>query len=92
MRMIRWTSGLLWIGSWYLMFLEVFRWHHMTKTLRFNPTPPPGAHGRVNPTPPPGVHVRAHPGGPLIAAWVCAIGAPLVFIITTAVRYRRVRR
>lgn len=79
MRVIRWTSGLLWIGSWFLMFLEVFRWHHMTKTLRFNATPPPGVHG------------QGHPGGPLIAAWVVAIAAPLVFLIATAFRHWRVR-
>jgi len=79
MRLIRWTSGLLWIGSWVLVFLEVFRWHHMTKTLRFDATPPPGVHG-------PG-----HPGRPLIAAWVCAVVAPLVFVAATVVQSRRAR-
>ncbi|MCU1613444.1 MAG: hypothetical protein JWO98_984 [Frankiales bacterium] len=80
MRWVRWTSGLLWIGSWFLMFLEVFHWHHMTTTLRFDPTPPPGVPG------------RGHPGGPLIAAWVCAIAAPLVFLAATACHRWSVRR
>jgi hypothetical protein len=40
---MRWlcrVSGIVWIFSWYTIYLEIFRWHHMTKTLRFNPPPP----------------------------------------------------
>ncbi len=32
---------IVWIFSWYTIYLEIFRWHHMTKSLRFNPPPPP---------------------------------------------------
>jgi hypothetical protein len=70
-RLVRWASGLLWIGSWFLMVLEVFYWHHMTRSLRFDPTPPPGVHG------------EGHPGGPLVAAWVVALVSPLVFFVST---------
>ena len=37
MRWLRWISGIVWIFCWYTLYLEVFRWHHMTKWLRFNP-------------------------------------------------------
>ncbi|MFB9236285.1 hypothetical protein ACFFWC_12115 [Plantactinospora siamensis] len=77
MRLIRWTSGLLWVGSWFLMVLEVFRWHHMTRSLRFNSAGLSGVHG------------RAHPGLPLIAAWVVAVAAPVVFVYATVLRHRR---
>ena len=40
MRRLRWISGIVWIFCWYTVYLEVFRWHHMTKSLRFNPPPP----------------------------------------------------
>ena len=40
MRWLRWISGIVWIFCWYTLYLEVFRWHHMTKSLRFNPPPP----------------------------------------------------
>jgi hypothetical protein len=41
MRWLRRVSGIVWIFSWYTIYLEIFRWHHMTKSLRFNPPPPP---------------------------------------------------
>ena len=79
MRWLRWASGLLWMSSWFLMLLEVFHWHHMTTSLRFDP-------------PPPGVHGQGHPGGPLIAAWVVAIGAPLVFLGATTFQLWQLRQ
>ena len=33
MRWLRWISGIVWIFCWYTLYLEVFRWHHMTKSL-----------------------------------------------------------
>ena len=77
MRARRWIgvlSGLLWIGSWRIIYLEIFRWQHLTRTLRFNPPPsPPG-------WPP------AKAGLPLKAACVTAVVAPLVFLATVVSR------
>ena len=41
MRRLRWLSAAAWIVSWRIVYLEIFRWHHMSRTLRF--TGPPGA-------------------------------------------------
>lgn len=49
MRTLRWLSAAAWIFSWRIVYLEIFRWHHMSRTLRF--TGPPGAK--------PGIPVRA---------------------------------
>jgi hypothetical protein len=81
MRLLRWASGTLWIGSWTIIVLEVFRWHHMSRTLHFTP-----------PKPPPGMHVQPHAGLPLIAACACAVAAPVVFLGATAARLVRGRR
>ena len=79
MRRLRWISAGLWIFSWRVIYLEIFRWQHMTKTLRFNPPPPP-----------PGTDLKPKAGLPLIAVCVSAVAAPLVFIATTiAERARR---
>jgi hypothetical protein len=69
-RALHWISGLAWIASWRIIYLEVFRWHHMTKTLRFSgpPTPPGG--------------IPARPGLPLRAACFAAVTAPLIFLAT----------
>ncbi|UAC00777.1 hypothetical protein Dvina_23635 [Dactylosporangium vinaceum] len=72
MRLVRWLSAALWAGSWLLMVLEVFRWHHLTPTLRFRPDPPPDAHG------------VGHLGLPAQAARMCAFVAPAVFVATQA--------
>ncbi len=73
---VRWLSGLVWIGSWRIVYLEIFRWHHLTRTLRFSPPPPrPGW-----PTPKPGL--------PLRAVRVVAIAAPAVFVAATIRRAR----
>jgi hypothetical protein len=46
---VRWISGALWLGSWYLMWLEVFRWKHVTRSLAFNAGPLiPGTNIRVS--------------------------------------------
>lgn len=43
MRWLRWISLGARAFSWRVIYLEIFRWHHMTRTLRFNPPPaPPG--------------------------------------------------
>jgi len=79
MRAVRWIGGPVWAGSWYLMWLEITRWHHVTPSLAFNPGP---------------VHegdVRPRPGRPLKVLYaVCAL-APLVVIADWVVRIRTQR-
>jgi len=81
MRWLRRISGIVWIFSWYTIFLEIFRWHHMTKSLRFNPPPPP---------PPPGTEIRPKAGAPLIAVCFGRLAAPLVFLAATIIERMRV--
>ena len=69
---LRRISGIIWIFTWRTIYLEIFRWHHMTKSLRFNPPPPP-----------PGTDIRPRPGAPLIAVCAGAVAAPLVFVAAT---------
>jgi len=64
-------SGALWAWSWYIMYLEIHRWNHVTRSFRFNPPPPI-----------PGTGIRPGPGLPLKALYVCAAGAPTVFLAT----------
>jgi hypothetical protein len=69
--------GALWLLSWFVIFLEVFRWHHMTTSLRLNPPPPiPGF-------PPP----RA--GGFLKSAIALSIASPTVFVALLVLRSLR---
>ncbi len=74
MRWLRRISGIVWIFSWYTIYLEIFRWHHMTKSLRFNPPPPP-----------PGTQIRSRAGAPLIAVCFASVAAPLVFLAATMI-------
>lgn len=78
MRWLRWVSAAAWAFSWRIIYLEIFRWHHMTPTLRFNPPPAP-----------PGVDRQPKPGRPLIAICVCAVVAPIVHIATLVAARRR---
>jgi hypothetical protein len=78
MRWLRWFCGIVWIFSWYTVYLEVFRWHHMTKSLRFNPPPPI-----------PGTNVQPQAGMPLIAVCLSSVVAPLVFMTATIVKRAR---
>ncbi|MCW2690311.1 MAG: hypothetical protein JWR37_5201 [Mycobacterium sp.] len=72
MRGLRWVAAIVWVVSWRTVYLEIFRWHHLTKTLRFNPPPPlPGSGG----TP--------RPGWPLILVRAGAVLAPPVFLAAT---------
>jgi len=72
MRWLRWISGIVWVFSWYTIYLEIFRWHHMTKSLRFN-APPPIA----------GTNAQSKAGMPLIAVCMSSVIAPLVFLTAT---------
>ena len=80
MRWLRRISGIVWIFSWYTLYLEIFRWHHMTKSLRSNPPPPP-----------PGTGIRPKAGAPLIAVCLGSVAAPLVFLAATIIERIRVR-
>jgi hypothetical protein len=43
LRRVMWVSGIIWLASWFCLGLEIFYWHHVTKTLHLNPPPvPPG--------------------------------------------------
>jgi len=79
MRWLRRISGIVWIFSWYTIYLEIFRWHHMTKSLRFNPPPPL-----------PGTDIRPKAGAPLIAVCLGSVVAPLVFLTVTMMERMRV--
>lgn len=80
MRWLRRISVIVWIFSWYTIYLEIFRWHHMTKSLRFNPPPPP-----------PGTDIRPTAGAPLKAVCLGAVTAPLVFLAATIMEQVRGR-
>ena len=67
-RVAMWISGAFWLLSWCVVYLEIFRWHHMTTSLRLNPPP------QIPGFPPP------RPGGFLISAIVLSIASPPVFI------------
>jgi len=74
-------SGILWVWSWRTMYLEIHRWKHVTRSLRFNPGPPF-----------PGTNIRPKPGRPLKALYVCSVGAPVAFVATViAARIERNR-
>ena len=79
MRWLRRISGVVWIFGWSTIYLEIFRWHHMTKSLRFNPPPSP-----------PGTDIRPKAGAPLIAACLGSVAAPLVFLAATMIERMRV--
>jgi hypothetical protein len=71
-RRLRWISGIIWVLSWRTIYLEIFRWHHMTRSLRFSPPPPAAPMG----APP-------QPGAPLIGVCAASVAAPLVFLAAT---------
>jgi len=76
-RWLPWVSGVVWIGSWRIVYLEIVRWRHLTRTLRFNPPPtPPGS-------------IAPRPGMPVHLLRVAAIAAPVVFVTTVVTRVRR---
>ncbi|HEY4990932.1 MAG TPA: hypothetical protein VII33_02480 [Nakamurella sp.] len=80
-RSAKWASGSIWVWSWYTMYLEIFRWKHVTGTLRFNAGPPV-----------PGTGIRPRPGRPLVFLYVCSAAAPVIFVAAAfAERRRRLR-
>jgi hypothetical protein len=71
------TGG--WLGSWYLMYLEITRWHHVKSSLAFDPGPPEV--GRPRP----------RPGGPLKLLYAACVAAPVIATSALIVESRRVR-
>jgi hypothetical protein len=68
MRFVKWLAGAVWIGSWYLMYLEITRWHHVKPSLAFNSDP---IHG---------TGIRPRPGMPLILLYLECVAAPAVVV------------
>jgi hypothetical protein len=67
------VSGLAWIVSWFYLGLEIFHWHHVTKTLRLNP-----------PEVPPG-YPKPQPGLFLLSVLAGSAVAPVVFLVAAIV-------
>lgn len=55
---------MVWVGSWYLMYLEITRWRHVKPSLAFNSAPDPVT------------GIRPHPGTPLILLYGACVAAP----------------
>ena len=68
MRLAKWIGGAVWAGSWYLMYLEITRWHHVKPSLAFNSDLEP-KYG-----------LRPRPGIPLILLYVACVVAPLAVV------------
>lgn len=74
LRRAMWIAGGLWAYSWWVIYLEIHRWHHMTPTFALNPpAAPPGF-------PPP------RPGMFLMSARFLAVAAPVAFAALIVVR------
>jgi hypothetical protein len=76
MRLGKWLGGAVWIGSWYLMYLEITRWHHVKPSLAFNSD-------LVSPT-----GLRPHPGLPLVLLYIACVAAPLVVMAALIMQVR----
>jgi hypothetical protein len=76
MRFVKWLGCGVWAGSWYLMYLEVTRWHHVKPSLAFNP-PPVSADG-----------VRPRPGLPLILLYGACAVFPLAVVAASVMQAR----
>jgi hypothetical protein len=48
-RRVLWVSGVVWTASWFCLGLEIFYWHHVTKTLRVNPPEAPLGYPKPQP-------------------------------------------
>jgi len=79
MRIAICLGGALWSGSWYVMYLEITRWHHVKPTLAFNSEVIPGT------------DIRPKPGMPLKLLYLTCAAAP-GFVTTAVIRQTRTRR
>ena len=66
-----------WAGSWYLMYLEITRWHHVKPSLAFNADPIPGT------------DIRPHPGLPLLFLYAVCLVAPIAVLVASRPPARR---
>jgi len=73
---MKWVGGAVWAGSWYLMYLEITRWHHVKPSLAFNSEPDPVT------------GIRPRPGQPLILLYVASVAAPLMVMAGWVVQIR----
>lgn len=84
LRRVMWVSGIAWIVSWFCLGLEIFYWHHVTKTLHLNPPKVPAG------------YPRPQPGQFLLSVLAGSALAPAVFVIAAvaarAGKSRRQRR
>ena len=69
MRMAIRLCGSLWVLGWFALYLEIYRWLHVTPSLHLNG--PPSA---------PGTAILSRPGGFLIAVLASSALAPLLFV------------
>ena len=67
------VSGIAWIVSWSCLGLEIFYWHHVTKTLHLNP-----------PKVPPG-YPKPQPGLFLLSVLAGSALAPVAFLAAAIV-------
>ena len=79
MRAVRWIGGVVWIGSWYLMYLEITRWRHVKPNLAFNSAPDPVT------------GIRPRPGEPLKLLYVACVTAPAA-VVASLLSGRRASR
>ena len=77
--MVKWLGCGVWAGSWYLMYLEVTRWHHVKPSLAFN-SDLVSVRG-----------VRPRPGLPLKLLYVACAASPLSVVATSVTQARRRR-
>ncbi len=79
LRFAKWLAPGIWAGSWYLMHLEITRWHHVKPSLAFNSDPIPGT------------GIRPRPGLPLILVYIACVAAPLTVVaaVISQIRARR---
>ncbi|MCX5247123.1 hypothetical protein OG895_18145 [Streptomyces sp. NBC_00201] len=78
-RRVMWISGIAWAVSWFCLGLEIFYWHHVTKTLSLNP-----------PKPPPG-YPKPQPGQFVLTVLAGSALAPLIFLAAATARWRDAR-
>ncbi|MEU6745516.1 hypothetical protein ABZ914_04765 [Spirillospora sp. NPDC046719] len=64
------VSGIAWIVSWFCLGLEIFYWHHVTKTLHLNPPKVPAG------------YPKPQPGQFLLSVLAGSALAPVVFLAT----------
>ncbi len=79
MRRAQWLAGVVWVLSWFELYLEIYRHHHLTPSFHFNP-----------PLSSSGSSVQARPGDWLLAVLSCSALAPPLFALSLI--WRRLQR